>query len=195
MVPSRPSGLALSQALSADDFYSLNSLSRVSIHGDQKHDIALNDLVLELNNFIDPSSVHKVEMALLEDSLKNKWQLGADFNLVEHRNREIDLVMSQMEEKSWRAAAVFDQRDKQYIEEMVFFDRGLDAFDNAFLEMDRASFSEFFDEANSFDQRTTLLENWLCRKDEEVRNRVTLPTSQLAKSDRALFNKYDAPLK
>lgn len=103
--------------------------------------------------------------------------------------------MSEMEEKSWRAASIFDQRDKQYIEEMVFFDRGLDAFDNAFLEMDRASFSEFFDEANSFDQRTTLLENWLCRKDEEVRNRITLPTSQLNKSDRKLFNKYDAPLK
>lgn len=73
MVPSRPSNLTLSQALSADDFYSLNSLSRVSIQGDQKHDIALNDLVLELNNFVDPSSVHKVEMALLEDTLKNKW--------------------------------------------------------------------------------------------------------------------------
>ena len=60
---------------------------------------------------------------------------------------------------------------------MVFVDRGLDAFDNAFLEIDRESFSTFFDEANDFDSRVNLLENWMCRKDEEVRNRVTLPTA------------------
>jgi len=57
----------------------------------------------------------------------------------------------------------------------VFFDRGLDAFNNAFLDMDMDSFSEFFDEANNYDSRVTLLENWLCRKDEEIQNRVTLP--------------------
>jgi len=49
--------------------------------------------------------------------------------------------------------------------------------------MDRESFSAFFDEANNFDSRVTLLENWMCRKDDEVKNRVTLPPPQMAKSD------------
>ena len=48
--------------------------------------------------------------------------------------------MREMEETSWRAANVFDKQDKQYIEDMVFFDRGLDAFENAFLDIDRSSF-------------------------------------------------------
>ena len=52
---------------------------------------------------------------------------------------------------------------------LAFFDRGDDAFDNAFLDMDKASFDAFFNEANRYDDRVTLLENWMCRKDEEVR--------------------------
>lgn len=59
--------------------------------------------------------------------------------------------------------------------------------------MDKASFRQFFNEANTFDQRITLLENWMCRKDYEVRNRVTLPNSTIAKSDQELYEQYDAP--
>ena len=141
LVPDQPSKLTLAEALSADDFYSLNSLSRVSIQGDdQKHAIALNDLILELSHFIDTNTVRKVELSLLEDNLKAQWELADDFSLVERRNKEIDLVMREMEETSWRAANVFDKQDKQYIEDMVFFDRGLDAFENAFLDIDRSSF-------------------------------------------------------
>jgi len=158
----------------------------VSISNEQK-EIALNDLVLELINFVDADTVRKVELSLLEDTLKKKWMLADDFRLVEQRNKEIDLVMHQMEEIAWRTAAVYDTQEKKYIEDMVFVDRGLDAFDNAFLEIDRQSFSAFFDEANNFDSRVNLLENWMCRKDEEIRSRVTLPTPELAKSDQTLF--------
>ena len=61
--------------------------------------------------------------------------------------------------------------------------------------MDRESFDNFFDEANNFDSRQILLENWLSRKGEEVRNRVNLPSPELAKSDQSLYEKFDAPLK
>ena len=99
------------------------------------------------------------------------------------RNKEIDIVMRQMEELSWRAASQFDKHERKNLEDLVFFDRGHDAFDNEFLDMDRESFGAFFDEANTYDSRVTLLENWLCRKDQEVRQRVTLPPPQMAKSD------------
>ena len=70
MVPQVPSNLTLQEALSPEDFYVLNSLSRVSISENLGHEIALNDLVLELSNFIDPDTVKKVELSILEDSLK-----------------------------------------------------------------------------------------------------------------------------
>ena len=195
LVPETPSGLSLEEALTPEDFYLLNSLSKVSIAGDLKHDIALSDLVLELSHFVDNDTVRKVELSFLEQKLKDEWELAKDFSLVEKRNKEIDLVMKEMEEVSWRAAAQFDHNEKKYLTDIVFFDRGFDAFDNAFLDMDRESFSNFFDEANNFDSRTTLLENWLCRKDQEVRMRVSLPPPQMQLSDQALNAKVDAPLK
>ena len=59
---------------------------------------------------------------------------------------------------------------------MFSLGRGIDRFDQVFLEIDLKSFEDFFTEANTFDNRTTLLENWICRKEEEYRKRVNLPT-------------------
>ena len=154
MVPEEPSNLTLAEGLNAEDFYTLNSLNRVSLEdAEQRSSIALNDLVLELSHFIDPDTIRKVELGFLEENLRKEWRLADDFNLVERRNKEIDLVMREMEEVSWRAADMFDAQEKSYIEDIVFFDRGLDAFENSFLDMDKESFSDFFDEANSFDSR------------------------------------------
>jgi len=169
LVPSEPSALTLAQALSPEDFYALNSLSRVSIGSDERNVIALNDLVLELSLFVDTDTVNQVELGLLEDNLKKEWRLGNDFTLSSRRNKEIDLVMREMEEITWRAANQFNDQERETLETLVFFDRGSDAFDNAFLGMDKASFASFFNEANCYDDRITLLENWMCRKDEEVR--------------------------
>ena len=43
---------------------------------------------------------------------------------------------------------------------MFSLGRGIDRFDQVFLEIDLKSFEDFFTEANTFDNRTTLLENW-----------------------------------
>jgi len=69
----------------------------------------LSDVVLELSHFIDHNTVRKVELSVLEDNLKDEWKLADDFGLVERRNKEIDLIMREMEETSWRAANVFDK--------------------------------------------------------------------------------------
>ena len=195
LVPSEPSALSLAESLSPEDFYALNSLSRVDIDSEVREQMALNDLVLELSLFVDNDTVKTVELGLLEDSLRKEWRLGEDFNLASKRNKEIDLVMREMEEVAWRAADQFNDKERETLEELVFFDRGQDAFDNAFLEMDRASFNQFFDEANSYDDRLRLLENWMFRKDQEVMARVNLPPPQMQKSDKEIFSKLDAPLK
>lgn len=104
LVPEEPSALNLAEALSPEDFYVLNSLSRVDIGAVEREQIAVNDLVLELSLFVDNETVKQVEMGLLEDSLRKDWRLSDDFNLASRRNKEIDLVMREMEEVSWRAA-------------------------------------------------------------------------------------------
>lgn len=78
---------------------------------------------------------------------------------------------------------------------MISLGRGVDNFDKVFFDLDMKSFEEFFAEANTFDQRQRLLENWICRKEEEYRRRVTLPVKALNKSDNELYAKYDSPMK
>ena len=63
-------------------------------------------------NFVDDQTVRKVELQVLEDSLKSKWKLNSDFRLVERRNKEIDHLMREMEEVAWRAAGQFNAKEK-----------------------------------------------------------------------------------
>ena len=147
----------------------LDSLSRVHLGDYERNQIAVNDLALELSLFVDTATIKQVELGLLEDNLRTDWRLSEDFTLASRRNKEIDLVMHQMEEVAWRAANQFNAKEYETLKSLAFFDRGDDAFDNAFLDMDKASFDAFFNEANRYDDRVTLLENWMCRKDEEVR--------------------------
>ena len=108
MVPSQPTRLSLAEALSPEDVYALNSLPRVHIDDEQKRAIALNDLLLELSHFVDGETVRKVELGLLENQLRADWQFSDDFRLVDRRNKEIDLVMKQMEELTWRVSSMLD---------------------------------------------------------------------------------------
>jgi hypothetical protein len=36
--------------------------------------------------------------------LKKEWNLASDFKLVDHRNKEIDLVLEELEEIAWRTS-------------------------------------------------------------------------------------------
>ena len=82
MLPETASSIML-KALSPDDFYQLNSLPKVQIDRKTHGNYALNDLVLELSNFLEEDTVRKVELSLLEGSLKKTWKLQDDFRLVE----------------------------------------------------------------------------------------------------------------
>ena len=105
------------------------------------------------------------------------------------------MTLKELEEISWRLGAVLNESDYEAMKKMVGMGRGLDKFDKTFYDLDVESLREFFDEANNYDSRVTLLENWICRKDEEIKNRVNLPTPDLKKSDGTLFAQYDKNLK
>ena len=57
------------------------------------------------------------------------------------------------------------------------------------------SMDAFFEEANNFDDRMRLLENWIARKEIEYQSRVNLPTSDLQRPDYEIHQIIDKPLK
>lgn len=178
MVPREPSSLNFS-AISGEDLYTLNSIPRVELKRENHNDYALNDLVLELSHFVDPETIRRVELSCLQDSLREKWELSADFQLVNTRNKEVELVLQELEETAWRISGQFNEKDVANIHGMVDVGRGLTKVDRTFWEMDKESLNEFLSQTAGSDKRIELLERWLIRKEEEIKTRVNLPTPDL----------------
>jgi len=113
----------------ADEVYALNSLPKVHIDREMNGHFALNDLCMELNQVIDSQTVRDVELTMLEEKIKSKWDLSQEFKLTRRRNKEIDFVLQEYEELVWRVAGQFSERDLQGIKEMLAVGRGEDHFD------------------------------------------------------------------
>lgn len=97
---------------------------------------AVNDLVLELAHLVDRDTIRKVELTMLEQKLKQEFQLGRAFSLVQSRNKEVDYLHQELEEITWRMAATLDDREKAVIKGMFSLGRGLDHFDKVFFDLD-----------------------------------------------------------
>lgn len=103
LVPTKPSSLSI-QDLDADCVYNLESIPNVSLPRSTFGNFALNDLCVELAQVLDKEVIRNVEISCLQSELKKEWNLQQDFNLVETRNKEIDLVLQELEETAWRIA-------------------------------------------------------------------------------------------
>jgi len=66
---------------------------------------------------------------------------------------------------------------------MLSVNRNKDYFDQQYFATDMASLKEFMQQANSFDNRQALLEEWIVRKEQEFKQRVMLPPKALQQSD------------
>lgn len=135
----------------------------------------MNDLVLELSHFLDEEVINKVEMELLSDKLRKDWDLPSDFKVIETRNKEIGMALNELEEVAWRMAGSYDKKDINALEAMFSVTRNKDFFDQQFYEQDMQSMKEFVEAANHYDNREKLLEEWLIRKEQEIKSRVNLP--------------------
>lgn len=138
LVPKKPSNLTINDLL-ADEVYALNSLPKVELNRSMHDSFALNDLVLELVQVIDVQTVRDVELTILEDKIKNEWDLSQEFKLVRRRNKEIDFVLQEYEELVWRFSGQFGERDFQGMKDMLSVGRGEDHFDRQFIEQDEKS--------------------------------------------------------
>ncbi len=178
MLPSGPTKLTIGD-IDAKSLYALNSISRVQLERERHGAYSLNDLVVELSHFLDEEVVNKVETEMFGDKLRNEWGLSKEFKVVETRNKEISLVLNELEELAWRSAGQLNQKDLDHIKAMLSVKRNRDYFDRQFYDNDMQSLTAFAEAANLYDDRLQKLERWIVRKEDEFQSRVVRPPKDL----------------
>lgn len=151
--------------------------------------------MLELSHFLDEEVVNKVEMEIFQDKIKLEWNLSDNFKLVETRNKEIGLVINELEEVAWRTAGQITEGEFDVIKKMVSIQRNMDLFDKEYYENDMKSMREYVDTVNNYDNRINLIEQWLIRKEDEYKSRVNRPPAHLKKTDNEIFAQINKPIK
>mmetsp|Transcript_30076 Transcript_30076/g.29577 ORF Transcript_30076/g.29577 Transcript_30076/m.29577 type:complete len:316 (+) Transcript_30076:378-1325(+) len=174
MVPTSHSNANLS-SLSSDDNGKFNSLKLVDISGLENY--ALNDIALELDHFIDDEIINNLQKEIKVENLKDLWDLSPDYRFTERRNKEIDLVLGELEEKAYRYGGQFTDQEIEGMKRMYKINRGEGIFDQQWLPLDVKEFEDF--EFNKFDDRLDILERWFEKKEREIKTRIYLPKEDL----------------
>ncbi len=147
MVPQNSTKLTIGE-VEAKSLYALNSVSRVAFERERHGKYSLSDLVVELSHFLDEDVVNKIETEIFSDRLRKEWGLSPDFKVIETRNKEISLVLNELEEVAWRSAGMFDEKDFEHLKAMLSVKRNHDHFDKQFYDSDMKSLKNFFDSVN-----------------------------------------------
>jgi hypothetical protein len=130
MIPSYYSHKSLKD-ISKSDVSNFNSLPLVNLENLQNY--SLNDIVLELNHFIDNKTIQNLQTEIYMEEHKKHWGIAKDFKFTERRNKEIDLVMGELEEKAYRYAGKFNDDELKGMTEMMKCGRGEGVFDQAWV--------------------------------------------------------------
>jgi hypothetical protein len=117
--------------------------------------------MLELNHFLDEEVINRVETEIFGARVAKEWGLSKDFKIIETRNKEINLVLNELEEVAWRSAGRFSDADFGYVQNMVSIQRNKDFFDKHYYDNDMKSMKEFVSDVNDYDNRIIQLEHWL----------------------------------
>jgi len=80
---------------------------------------------------------------MLSDRIKNEWNLPKNFQIIETRNKEIGLVLKELEEVVWRMAGMFEDQDVDALKAMFSVQRNRDYFDRQFYDTDMQSMEQF----------------------------------------------------
>jgi hypothetical protein len=75
--------------------------------------------MLELSHFLDEEVINRVEMEIFGARVAKEWGLAEDFKIIESRNKEISLVLNELEEVAWRTAGRFSDKDYENVTNMV----------------------------------------------------------------------------
>ncbi len=102
---------------------------------------------------MDEEVVNKIETEIYSDRLRNEWGISKDFRVIETRNKEISLVLNELEEVAFRTSGQFNDRDLENIKKMLSVKRNKDLFDKSYYETDMSSYKGFMEGINTYDQR------------------------------------------
>ena len=138
MLPQSYTNLTIGD-VDAKTMYTLNSISKVSLDRESHGDFSLSDLIVELSHFLDEDVVNKVEVEIYSERLRSEWGLSKDFKVIETRNKEIGLVLNELEEVAWRSAGQLNDSDVAHIRAMISVKRNKDYFDRQFYANDMKS--------------------------------------------------------
>merc|ERR1712166_1728419 len=195
MVPASFTNLNIGDALSAEDIFTVNQIPNVEIDRKKHGGFALNDLILELSHFLDEEVINRVDMDIMSSRIREEWDLPKDFQVIETPNKEISIVLNELEEVAWRMAGTYNEGEVSTLQDMFSIQRNTDTFDKAFYENDMKSMREFIAKANSFDERNQLIQEWFVRKEEEIKSRIVFPDKSMQKTDDVLHERIDGKLR
>ena len=88
-------------------------------------------------------------------------------------------------------AGCFNEDDMQTLKDMFSINRNKDYFDRQYYEQDMQSMSDFMNKVNPYDDRIKVMQEWLIRKEDEIKSRVNLPPKSFQKSDQEIFARID----
>lgn len=92
----------MANSLKEEDFYALSQVPNVDLNIEEHGQFALSDLILELQHFIDDDFVNRIEQQMISERVKKTWELPQDFQVIETRNKEIGIIINELEEIAWR---------------------------------------------------------------------------------------------
>jgi len=92
-------------------------------------------------------------------------------------------------------AGQYDESEVETIQKMFSIERNRDYFDKAFYQNDMQSMRDFIAEANKYDDRDKFIQEWLWRKEGELKTRTQLPPTSLKKTDSEIYAMADKNLK
>lgn len=175
--------------LSEEDIQTFESLYGVSFSSQEKA-FSANELIFELSNFIDDATIKNFELRMKENQELLAWGISKDSTsssklLPNYRNKELELVNKHIEEYLWRKAGHFTEQEIDRFWNLYKFQIDKSKRGQALLDLDKANFLEFLQEANKHDDRLKFIATWYRQKEADNQTRG-YQQSDFQKSDTEL---------
>lgn len=206
--------------LSTNDIYALESLSsnikiKDLLRGNNgNNDISkysLNELIFELNKFIDPEFIESILKAItLSNDKKTSEGKKAQEKDDEKSTKDIEIkhimnpVINYKEnslnlqrtfEHLWRRENSFSNKEINTLIDMFFLGRSKTLYQRTWLAVDKKQLLILLNKANCYDDRINLFRKIFNRKNIEINNRTHWPTEEKNKSFDQLKADYIAERK
>ena len=90
---------------------------------------------------------------MFSNRVRKEWDLPDNFQIIETRNKEIGLVLKELEEVVWRMSGMFEDKDLEAVKRMFSIQRNKDYFDRQYYDNDMESMEHFMKQTNTYDSR------------------------------------------